>query len=480
MTLTTALHAYHPRGWRLFALALIIFTATTSAAADKIMLSLGQQKTISAPQATRVAVGDPRVADVKAIEKAGQVLVTAVAQGVTDIIIWDRDGNERTIQVQVIRRDPQVVLEEVRDLLREVEGIRSRTLGSRVIIEGQVLRKQDLTRIATVIQLYPEVTNFAKLSPAVMSTTVKAINDELDKAGLSDVRAVRIGNQIHLEGDVPNEAAKLKAETIASAFTAEAKSFVNVGVSMEKMVLVNVDFIEIDKAALTEAGIKWGESLNIGGNANASGLFGAVTEALSGGYTLAVNYGVTINMLKKNSRARILARPNLVCRSGEEAEFLAGGEVAIPIVTANTTTIQYKEFGLILKIAPVVDRYDRIATKITVENSQISDFVDGNPNFQTSRVNTAINLNSGETLVLSGLVSSTNAKAVDKLPVLGDIPILGELFKSRRFQKDESELLIFVTPRVTGPGSEEQLRMVENMRQKAEDETQNLKFSILD
>jgi pilus assembly protein CpaC len=115
-----------------------------------------------------------------------------------------------------------------------------------------------------------------------------------------------------------------------------------------------------------------------------------------------------------------------------------------------------------------------------VENSQISDFVDGNPNFQTSRVNTAINLNSGETLVLSGLVSSTNAKAVDKLPVLGDVPILGELFKSRRFQKDESELLIFVTPRVTGAGAEDQLRMVENMRQKADAETENLKFSILD
>ncbi|MEJ2639972.1 MAG: pilus assembly protein N-terminal domain-containing protein [Desulfosarcinaceae bacterium] len=480
MKLSTSLQRNQTRGWLLFTLALIIFIGAAPAAAEKIMLSLGQQKTISAPKATRVAVGDPRVADVKAIEKAGQVLVTAVAQGVTDIIIWDRKGNERTIQVQVIRRDPKVVLSEVRELLHDVEGIRSRTLGSRVIIEGQVLRKQDLTRIATVTQLYPEVTNFAKLSPAVMSTTVKAINDEFDKAGLTDVRAVRVGNQIHLEGDVPNKASKLKAETIASAFTAGAKSFVNVGVSMEKMVLVNVDFIEIDKASLTEAGIKWGESLNVTGDANASGLFGAVTEALTGGYTLAASYGVTINMLKNSSHARILSRPNLVCRSGEEAEFLAGGEVAIPIVTANTTTIQYKEFGLILKIAPVVDRYDRIATKIKVENSQISDFVEGNPNFQTSRVDTSINLNSGETLVLSGLVSSTNAKAVDKLPVLGDIPILGELFKSRRFQKDESELLIFVTPRVTSAQSEEQLRMVENMRKKADAETQNLKFSILD
>jgi pilus assembly protein CpaC len=461
-------------------LALLIFAWVSSADAEKIMLSLGQQKTISAPKATRVAVGDPRVADVKAIEKSGQVLITAVAQGVTDIIIWNRDGEERTIQVQVIRRDPQVVLGEVQDLLREVEGIRSRTLGSRVIIEGQVLRKQDLARIATVSQLYPEVTNFAKLSPAVMSTTVNAINDEFDKAGLTDVRAVRIGNQIHLEGDVPNEPAKLKAETIASAFTAEARSFVNVGVSMEKMVMVNVDFIEIDKAAITEAGFKWGDSLSVGTEASGEGLFGAVSQALAGGYILAASYGVTINMLKQNSRARILARPNLVCRSGEEAEFLAGGEVAIPIVTANTTTIQYKEFGLILKIAPIVDRYDRIATKITVENSQVSDFVDGNPNFQTSRVNTAINLNSGETLVLSGLVSSTNAKAVDKLPVLGDVPILGELFKSRRFQKDESELLIFVTPRVTGAGAEEQLRMVENMRQKAGAETEKLQFSIMD
>ena len=246
------------------------------------------------------------------------------------------------------------------------------------------------------------------------------------------------------------------------------------------MVVVNVDFIEIDKSALQEVGIDWGDSLTVGAQAGAGAGFSDQSSPFGGTYSLSASYSVTLNAVKENCRARILAQPKLVCRSGEKAEFLAGGEVAVPIVTANTTAVEFKEFGLILKIEPVVDRYDKIATLIELENSQVSDFVDGNPNFQTSRVRTAVNMKSGETLILSGLVSSTNAKAVDKVPVLGDVPILGELFKSRLFRNDQSELLIFVTPHVTHPGDDMNRQMVEEMRQKSAEADEALSFSILD
>ena len=121
-----------------------------------------------------------------------------------------------------------------------------------------------------------------------------------------------------------------------------------------------------------------------------------------------------------------------------------------------------------------------MATSIEVENSNIADFVDGIPNFQTSRVKTSINISNKQTIALSGLVSNTHSKSVDKLPGLGSIPILGELFKSRNFRRDESELVIFVTPQVITPEDPKNKELIDNMQEKYKEEDKELRFSILD
>ena len=155
-------------------------------------------------------------------------------------------------------------------------------------------------------------------------------------------------------------------------------------------------------------------------------------------------------------------------------------EIALPIVTANSSTVEYKQYGLILNISPVIDNYDNIATSIEVENSNIADFVDGIPIFQTSRVKTSINISNNQTIALSGLVSNTHSKSVDKVPGLRSIPILGELFKSRNFRRDESELVIFVTPQVITPEDSKNKELIDNMQEKYKEEDKELRFSILD
>ena len=298
---------------------------------------------------------------------------------------------------------------------------------------------------------------------------------------MSSARAVRVGNRVILTGDVPDKAAKKQAKVIADAFTKDALNFIKVGISLKKMILMNVDFIEIDKGALTDVGIKWQSLMSFGVEVDAVSTFkGGDTKPLVGTYTVTGNYGLNINLLQNNQRGRILAQPKLLCRSGEKAEFLAGGEIAIPIVTANTSNIEYKQYGLILNISPVIDNYDNIATTIEVENSNISDFVGGIPNFQTSRVKTSINISNGQTIALSGLVSNTHSKSVDKVPGLGSIPILGELFKSRNFRRDESELVIFVTPQVITPEDPKNKKLIDNMQEKYKEEDKELRFSIRD
>jgi pilus assembly protein CpaC len=201
---------------------------------------------------------------------------------------------------------------------------------------------------------------------------------------------------------------------------------------------------------------------------------------MNGAYRFGSSYGVTIKMVQNNKNAHFIARPKLLCRSGEKAEFLAGGEIPIKTVAENLSSVEYKPFGIILNIEPVVDNYGNIATSIEVENSTISEFLDGEPAFQSSRVRTNINVKSGEVIVLSGLVNREHAKAVDKIPLLGSIPILGELFKSRSFKSNKSELVIFVTPVVMSPDNEENERLIRKTHQTNETIEEQFSFKLMD
>jgi len=458
-----------------------IFTSAALYADEEIILTVGQQKTISAHNIKRIAVGNDRVADVKALEKSNEVLITAKGVGMTNIIIWDINNQQRSLPIRVVALDPNKVAREVRSLLSDVEGITVKTLGTRVIIDGNALRDKDLKKISTIAALYPQVTNLATLSPAVLDTVSQHINREFVNAGLTTIKAERLGNQIVIDGDVPSEDDKQKAEMIASAFGVNTINFLKVGVTLKKMIIVNVDFIEIEKGKLQDLGVDWGDGLTAsatyGGGATHTG---TDFTTLSGAYGISADYSVTIKAVKNSNVARILAQPKLLCRSGETAKFLAGGEVAIPLITADTSTTEYKEYGIRLNIEPVVDKRDNIATIIEVENSRLTGYVMGRPNFSTSRVNTSINVKSGQMIVLSGLVSSESAKGVDKIPGLGDIPILGELFKSRSFRNAKTELLIFVTPEVIEPEDGKSKSLVDDIKQKYDAEEAEFHFNIMD
>jgi pilus assembly protein CpaC len=451
-----------------------------SAVSQDLILVRGQQKTLEAPDMSRIAVGNPAIADVKALN--GQILVTAVDMGQTDIIIWDKNDKQRSVKVLVVESDPWIVAGEIRQLLKGVEGIKIMAMKSKVFIKGKALRKEDLKSINQIAELYPQATNLVTLSPAVLNTISDHFNIELSESGLTDVRAERLGNQIVVQGEVSSEEDKEKIDIIASAFDVKVKNLVKVGVSLKKMVLVNVDFIEMQKGSMTEAGIDWGDFIEASGEAEATQAFGPDTtpSTWTGAYRIEASYGVTIRMVQNNNKAHIIARPKLLCRSGEKAEFLAGGEIPVKIVTLSTAKVEWKQFGILLDIEPVVDSKGVISTAIKVENSTISDYVDGQPVFQSSRVKTNINVKSGEIIVLSGLVNREHARAVDKIPLLGSIPILGELFKSRSFKSNQTELVIFVTPVVMTPDDPVNKRMIKESEENNKKVDEEFSFSLLD
>ena len=235
-------------------------------------------------------------------------------------------------------------------------------------------------------------------------------------------------------------------------------------------IMLHVKFMEINKNALKE----WGtdfliKNRQIGSEIFDVGSFAGKVTGPSDPLTLgnAVDFffnipsrevSAMIQALHENNLLSILAAPNLSAMSGEEASFLAGGEFPIPIVSGSmgtqTVTIQYKEFGIKLRFIPTVMDSNLVNIKVATEVSSL-DFENGIelsgfrvPSLMSRKTETTVELKEGEYLIIGGLLSNEVSQLKSKIPILGDIPVLGALFSSRRYLNKESELLITLTPRI--------------------------------
>lgn len=160
------------------------------------------------------------------------------------------------------------------------------------------------------------------------------------------------------------------------------------------------------------------------------------------------SFDLAINAAEKAGEAKILASPNLICRSGKEAEFFAGGEFPIKVVHLRSTEILWKRYGINLKLKPVIDPLGQMSLQIESEVSTLdrSITIDDVPAIHSNRVSSFFDLIGSRTIAISGLIKSEVSESTEGVPFLKNIPILGALFSSKNFQENKSELVIFVTP----------------------------------
>jgi pilus assembly protein CpaC len=202
-----------------------------------------------------------------------------------------------------------------------------------------------------------------------------------------------------------------------------------------------------------------------------AGYFGLITSITS-----------RINLAMQTGNAWELAAPQLSARSGGTADFLVGGQVPIPVSSGfGQTTVEYKDYGIKLHMEPLVNAEGDIAAKIETEISKVdpSITVQGFPAFLTRRGNTELNVHEGDTIVISGLVDANAAKTIDKVPGIGQIPVLGELFKSRAFQANRTDLVVFVTPHVIDAHARLNQDLIKRSEQLREDFRKNAGADIV-
>lgn len=290
-------------------------------------------------------------------------------------------------------------------------------------------------------------------------------------ASFPGVQVTESGSIILVSGTLSSQSDKKLMEDFART---RPNLHLRISLPEERKTLLSYDLkiIEISKGVNSQIGIRWPDSLS----AKGSWSKGSGSDST---FTVASDFEARLNLLLADGRARILANPRLVCESGESASFLAGGEIPIVIVTPETRTVEWKTYGIVLKLQPKMDAGNKIRTQITAEISTV-DHGSGSsavPGFLTRRVTTNFSSPPGGTVMLSGLIKSEMAKDVSKIPLLGQIPVLGELFKSRSFRENESELAIFITPsEAKGDYSED----AASWDKKTRNEKETMRFRIID
>jgi pilus assembly protein CpaC len=287
----------------------------------------------------------------------------------------------------------------------------------------------------------------------------------------SGISVSSVGNKVLLSGTVRDSVSLSKAISIAEQTAPQAVTNA-LSVRGSQQVLLEVRFIEADRESSRELGVGWdvfgnriaaisGVTGVTGGGTPVLGLasnnvpFGAAIARLLDGGTKA---DVIVQALEKRGLARRLAEPNLVALSGDTASFLAGGEFPFPVAAENNRiTVEFKKFGVGLaftptvlddglinvKIEPEVSELDPTTT-IRVENVEV-------PSLIIRRAQTTIELRDGQSFAVAGLLSANNFKNQKQLPWIGEVPVLGTLFRSAAFQKKETDLVIIVTPHLVKP-----------------------------
>ena len=286
-------------------------------------------------------------------------------------------------------------------------------------------------------------------------------------------------NGIGVTGEVATPAEADRASRLARAYLSEKGVLDNrLAVNSPIQVNLRVRIIEMSRLLTRELGINWQALGNIGryaniGFATANALTDLVSSAnsLSGRYAKtngAGGFGTDINAaidaLNQDQLIRTLAEPNLTALSGETASFLVGGEFPIPVAQQqNTISVEFKQYGISLAFVPTVTSGDRITLHVRPEVSQLTDqgavkIGNGNnsisiPAITVRRADTTVELGSGQSFAIAGLLSDSQKLTANGVPFLGDVPILGALFRSDNFQQNQTELVIVVTPYIVRPVS---------------------------
>lgn len=465
---------------------MIIAFAPSAHADETLMIQVNHGMLLKVSNVERVVVAAPDVADVNIITRT-QLMLVAKKVGQTTISVWDARGYT-AYRVVVTTAPATDTIKALSEVLREPNVV-VKLVGDALVLEGSVKTAADKARAESIASAFGrKVINVLTVEqvtpPQPSATQVLEANLRDALRGLPVViKVIRNSSNedtILVEGTVANQGELTRIETIVKALVKNAVLLVRMRDPLQ--LRLDATFVEIDRQALQQIGVDWGGSIV---DPTTGGLVGVEPGVFHFGYMDANNpltplqtLVARLKLLETRGAAKILSRPGVVVLEGRPGKLVVGGELPVPVVGANNVVIiQFKEFGIRLEFCVnsilrkrsdelecMRDQAMRAGDGFTLDlRTEVSSLDFSNaitasgfviPTIKKREVQTTVIMRQDEFLVLGGLIQRDTNVSVSKVPLLGDIPILGALFRSVRFQRGETELVVFVTPKTVAPTRE--------------------------
>ncbi|MDH5275069.1 MAG: type II and III secretion system protein family protein [Gammaproteobacteria bacterium] len=421
--------------------------------------------------AARISVGSPDIADILVL-KSTQLYVLGKDLGTTNVLLWDRnDQLIGTVAVEVTH-DLESLKAKLHELLPD-ETILVYSSQRSIVLAGRVSSALAMNSALRIADGY-----LAQLGTATKETEFKqeSMSKREDKAvgEIINLMEVAGAQQVMLSVKVA-EIARTEMRSLDTQFNAAGLTGnwklggVNGGARFPDVVFTDSSLGAAGRVPVLRGDAPFGPVINeFAPNAMTIDDKGLFASFLSDDFL----FNMALNVAKDKGLAKILAEPTLTTLTGQEASFLSGGEFPIPVPQGNDSiSIEFKEFGVGLTFLPVVLGSGAINLSINVSVSELVQannvLIDASdtlsrfviPSLSKRSTSTTVELKDGQTIAIAGLINESLREAVNKFPGLGDLPILGYLFRSQAFQKGETELLIAVTPRLAKPIAPQDLRL---------------------
>jgi pilus assembly protein CpaC len=457
------------------ALAIIFCSASVARAAySGTLLSVqsGHSVVVPLPGVTRVAIGDARIAGVLAVG-ATQVVINGKAPGHTNIVIW---SNGRRIYYDVTVTEQ--TMDDLAQMLRtsiEEPNVTVASFDHSVVVRGTVIDGAHFQSVSDILSRFKQFADSQK-SVIVNAVSVAHPLGDLQRAiaSLPGASSIQVdpdgkGNVIvsgHVKDAVTEQSVLAQARGLAGPYLASDGKLVDrIATDTVSQVDVKVYVLEVDRTMMSDLGVQLqAATFHPDGTFTLGPPSFPVVEnqqppgaALKvGPFFRTVTLAPTLNLLLQSGHARLLSSPDLMTMPGNEATFLVGGEIPIPFNGGpnGQITVVYKEFGVRLNVVPTLLGNGSVETKIAPEVSNL-DFTNAVvtngfvvPALRVSKLSTDVITKSGESIIMGGMLQRVEQKFVDKVPLLGDIPILGQLFRSTRYQNQQSDVVFVMTPEV--------------------------------
>ena len=395
----------------------IFLTSSVAVAATPLSVSVNESRYVQEAGLSRVAIGNPEIADVQLLS-ARDFLLVGKKTGSTTLLVWSANGRQEYL---VTVTGENFGLAAMIEKAINLPGVTVQMVGDKILLRGTVMNQYEKNLALKIAGLYTGT------APVTTSSGNGSPGSAMDKTG---------GNVIDLLQMARPAQIRLEAQVIEIASSNKRELGIQYGTS------TGDSDSKIDAEGTIYAGEDW----------NTRGWGGWLVRHSS-------TINAALNALITQGKARVLSRPNVSTLSGEKAKILIGGSIPIPTNEDGSVTITWKEYGVKLDIEPVVDRMNKITSKVHAEISSLdySHGVTQNgfaiPALSTREAEAVIHVTDGMTMVIGGLLNSEDSKTVSKIPLLSSIPVIGEFFKHTTRSRDKRELIILITPRLVGEGT---------------------------